>query len=83
MKKTINIIRDPLRRCCATCKHANLVSYGPYDPLLAECRLQPNFYDRDSNPYVVMVANGQVCKKHDWRHTPAEIEQRKKKGYAA
>ena len=73
-----NIIRDSQRVCCATCKHAHLVSYAPHDPLLAECHLQPQ-PDNLQFPYVVMVANIQWCKKHDWRHKPAEIEYREKK----
>ncbi len=74
----INIVRDPKRKCCATCKHAHLVSYAPYDPLLAECHRQPQS-DNIQFPFVVMVANGQTCKQHDWRHTAAEIEYREKR----
>lgn len=74
----INIIRDPKKVCCATCKHARLVSYAPHDPLLAECLLQPKT-DNPGFPYAVMIANAQRCKSHDWRTKPAEIEYRQKK----
>ena len=77
-----NIIRDSQKKCCATCRHAHLVSYAPYDPLLAECHLQPQ-PDNIAFPYVVMIANTHYCKKHDWRRRAAEIEYRQKKNHVA
>lgn len=76
--KIINIIQDHKKKCCATCRHAHLVSYAPYDPLLAECDLQPNPYN-SHHPYIVMVANNQTCKRHDWRKDTATIEHRQKR----
>lgn len=77
-RQPINIIRDPQRKCCATCSHASLISIGPYEPLLAECLLQPNIYDDKRHPYIVMVANIEACKQHDWRKQPAVIDYRQK-----
>ena len=78
-RQPINIIRDNKRKRCATCRHARLISYGLYEPLLAECTLQPNPYDRGGHPFAIMVANLQRCKQHDFRHSPANKEKRQKK----
>lgn len=78
----INIIRNPQKKCCATCRHARLVSYSPHDPLLAECMLQPQ-QNHEGFPFTVMVANLQLCKHHDWRHTAADIEYRQKKNHVS
>lgn len=74
----ISIIQNPNKKCCATCQHAHLVSYDPYDPLLAECHKQPR-HDNIAHPYVVMIANSQQCKLHAFRQDTAEIEQRPKR----
>ena len=76
--KIINIIQDPKKKCCATCRHAHLVSYAPYDPLLAECALQPNPQSQ-KHPFAVMVANVSSCKKHFFRNEKPEIEYRQKR----
>lgn len=80
--QVISFVRDPNKKCCATCRHGHLVSYSPHDPLLAECQNKPQ-PENSAFPFVVMIANCQVCKGHQWREGAVEIEYRQKKLHTA